>query len=204
MREKSANSGRDENPGSPRSRHFAHFDAMRAIAVLGILIIHVGAVSGANMTAWYGVATSQGRLGVRIFFMISAFLLYRPYVVAHLQGERGPALGTYAKRRILRILPGYWVALTVLAIWPGLTGVLTKDWWIYYGVLQSFFPVCSQNRSAPKSLTPKPVVSGSESRSRSRQNPATTRGFFDQGPGISGKSLLAQTQWRRGRDSNPR
>ncbi len=140
MSEKSATADGTDYPGPARGRHFIHLDAMRAIAVLGVLIIHVGAASGANMMAWYGVASSQGRLGVRIFFMISAFLLYRPYVMAQLQGEHGPRLGTYAKRRVLRIFPAYWVALTCLAIWPGLTGVLTKDWWIYYGVLQSYFP----------------------------------------------------------------
>ena len=62
-------------PGPKRSRHFDLFDAMRAIAVFAVLVIHVGAGSGANMYSWYGVATSQGRLGVRIFFLISAFLL---------------------------------------------------------------------------------------------------------------------------------
>jgi peptidoglycan/LPS O-acetylase OafA/YrhL len=85
------------------------------------------------------VATSQGRLGVRIFFMISAFLLYRPYAMAHLHGVSEPALRTYAMRRALRILPAYWVALTVLAIWPGLRGVWTENWWVYYGMLQGYW-----------------------------------------------------------------
>lgn len=128
-----------EVPGPPRSRHFALFDSMRAIAVLGVLIIHVGAASGANSHAWYGVATSQGRIGVRIFFMISAFLLYRPYVMAHLHEHSAPGIGTYAKRRALRILPAYWVALTLLAIWPGLTGVWTEEWWVYFFMLQAYW-----------------------------------------------------------------
>ena len=129
----------DEVPGSSRNRHFLLLDSMRAVAVLGVLIIHVGAVSGANWVAWYGVATSQGRIGVRIFFMISAFLLYRPYVMAHLHDDPRPDLGTYAKRRALRILPAYWVALTLLAFWPGLPGVWSKDWWIYFGMLQAYW-----------------------------------------------------------------
>ena len=112
---------------------------MRAVAVLGVLIIHVGAASGANLLAWYGVATSQGRLGVRIFFVISAFLLYRPYVMAHLHGESAPKPGVYAKRRALRIVPAYWVALLLLSIWPGLPEVWTGQWWIYFGMLQAYF-----------------------------------------------------------------
>jgi peptidoglycan/LPS O-acetylase OafA/YrhL len=39
----------------------------------------------------------------------------------------------------LRILPAYWVALTGLAVWPGLTGIFSDDWWIYYGLLQAFW-----------------------------------------------------------------
>ena len=112
---------------------------MRAVAVLGVILIHVGASSGANASAWFGVATSQGRMGVRVFFLISAFLLYRPFVMAHLTEARHPGIPSYAWRRMLRILPAYWVALTVLAIWPGLQGVFTGDWWIYYGILQAFW-----------------------------------------------------------------
>lgn len=129
-----------EAQGPSRSRHFVLFDAMRAVAVLGVLVVHVGAASHANMNAWYGVATSQGRLGVRIFFVISAFLLYRPFVMAHLQGTPGPALSTFAKRRALRILPAYWVALVALSIWPGLPGVWSPRWWIYFGMLQGYYP----------------------------------------------------------------
>mgnify|MGYP001808125795 CR=1 FL=1 len=112
---------------------------MRAVAVLGVILIHVGASSGANASAWFGIATSQGRMGVRVFFLISAFLLYRPFVMAHLTEARHPGIPSYAWRRMLRILPAYWVALTVLAIWPGLQGVFTGDWWIYYGILQAFW-----------------------------------------------------------------
>ena len=45
----------------------------------------------------------------------------------------------YARRRALRILPGYWVALTLLAIFPGVVGVFTGDWWRYYGYLMLYF-----------------------------------------------------------------
>jgi len=59
--------------------------------------------------------------------------------MAHLHDHSGPDLGTYAKRRALRILPAYWVALTLLALWPGLPGVWTEDWWIYFGILQAYW-----------------------------------------------------------------
>jgi peptidoglycan/LPS O-acetylase OafA/YrhL len=49
-----------------------------------------------------------------------------------------PSLVRYAQRRVLRIVPAYWLALTVLALWPGLEGVFTSESWVYYGFVQSF------------------------------------------------------------------
>ena len=91
-----------------------------------------------NVTAWYGGLTSHLNVGVTLFFLISGFLLYRPYAQALLDGSGLPSVGGYARRRALRIVPGYWVALTLLAVWPGLQGVFTPDWWVYYGFLQSY------------------------------------------------------------------
>ena len=48
-------------------------------------------------------------VGVAIFFCISGFLLYRPFVVAHHRAQAMPAVGAYAWRRFLRIVPAYWV-----------------------------------------------------------------------------------------------
>ena len=53
-------------------------------------------------------------VGVDVFFVISAVLLYAPFVAAHLDGRPHPSLRTYATRRIFRIYPAYWVALAVI------------------------------------------------------------------------------------------
>jgi peptidoglycan/LPS O-acetylase OafA/YrhL len=39
---------------------------------------------------------------------------------------------------LFRIVPAYWAALTLLAIYPGLPGVFTADFWRYYGFLQIY------------------------------------------------------------------
>jgi len=84
---------------------------------------------------------SQFELSITILFMLSAFLLYRPFVAARMGKGRPVAIRDYAFRRALRILPGYWVALVVLAIYPGLQGVFTGDWWVYFGLLQDYHPL---------------------------------------------------------------
>jgi peptidoglycan/LPS O-acetylase OafA/YrhL len=70
--------------------------------------------------------------GPLLFFVISGFLLYRPYVLARAEGRPAPSTARYARRRVLRILPAYWAALTVLAVFPGIVGVFSGDWWRYY------------------------------------------------------------------------
>jgi peptidoglycan/LPS O-acetylase OafA/YrhL len=116
----------------------ARLDALRALAALAVIGIHVGHYSRANVEASWGAFTSHLNVGVTLFFVISGFLLYRPWAAALLSGGELPSVSRYARRRVLRIVPAYWLALTVLAVWPGLTGVFTADWWVYYGFAQSY------------------------------------------------------------------
>lgn len=116
-------------PGNPR---FAPIDGLRAIAAVAIVVTHTAFISGFNGHGFLGQVTARLDVGVPLFFVISGFLLYRPFVAARLHGRPGPRVRRYARRRILRILPAYWLALTVLAIWPGLVGVHSGDWWRYY------------------------------------------------------------------------
>jgi len=134
-------SGEGTTPRVPPSNHrFELFESLRAIAALSVLVHHTGGWSNVNLFTWYGAFTSKLHLGVTLFFLISGFLLYRPHAVQMLGAPAAPPTGDYALRRAFRILPAYWVALTVLNLWPGLRGVFTKDWWVYYGLLQSYRP----------------------------------------------------------------
>jgi peptidoglycan/LPS O-acetylase OafA/YrhL len=120
-------------PGNPR---FPLFDSLRGLAALAIVVTHVGLASGANVSAVYGAMTARLDIGVAMFFVLSGFLLYRPFVAARMDGRAGPRLRDYARRRVLRIVPAYWLALTALAIWPGL--LFTGPRWAYYSFVQSY------------------------------------------------------------------
>jgi peptidoglycan/LPS O-acetylase OafA/YrhL len=123
-------------PGSPR---FALFDSLRAIAVLAVLLFHVATLTGEGNKHVVGdVLGLLGNQGLVIFFVISGFLLYRPYAAAHADGRPRPDTRRYARRRVLRIVPAYWTALTLLAIYPGITGVFSHEWWRYYLFLQVY------------------------------------------------------------------
>ncbi len=121
-------------PGNPR---FPHVDGLRAIAALSVLAYHTAYSSGAT-GAWYGSFAGRLEIGVALFFAISGFLLYRPFFAAHHAGAPPIRTRDYLRRRVLRIVPAYWLALTVLAIYPGLRGVFGGEWWVYYGFGQIY------------------------------------------------------------------
>jgi peptidoglycan/LPS O-acetylase OafA/YrhL len=92
-------------------------DGLRGLAALGIVVLHVwmfdhgDANGGFNPQTVEDMAINELRLGVVLFFVLSGFLLYRPFLAAA-RGERPfPVLRSYARRRAARLLPAYWFAL---------------------------------------------------------------------------------------------
>jgi peptidoglycan/LPS O-acetylase OafA/YrhL len=92
-------------------------DFLRAAACLMVLLHHVAfRMPGDKVPELFRPLHSflvMGSFGVSVFFMLSGFLLARPFWLALDRGEAMPNLGTYALRRAARILPGFWLALTV-------------------------------------------------------------------------------------------
>ena len=131
-------------PGRPiaggRAPRFPLLDSVRAIAALSVLAYHVAFASRATWNAG-PLASLAARLdvGVAIFFLLSGFLLYRPFVRARLLDLREPSARAYGWRRALRIVPAYWVALTVTALWLGQDAVFhPRAAVVYYGFLQNY------------------------------------------------------------------
>jgi peptidoglycan/LPS O-acetylase OafA/YrhL len=123
-------------PGNPR---FPLLDAMRALAALAIVLTHTASVTNFNTDNWLGAYTARLNLGVALFFLLSRFLLYRPYVAARRAGRPPVRIRDYTRRRVLRIVPAYWVALTVLAIYPGLIAFWDGPWWRSYLFTQIYY-----------------------------------------------------------------
>jgi peptidoglycan/LPS O-acetylase OafA/YrhL len=122
-------------PGNPR---FPLFDSVRGIAVLMVVVVHGGYISGAAQGAWYGDLIARLEFCLPIFFLVSAFLLYRPFVAARVHARPSPSTRRFLRARALRILPAYWVALTLLTLYPGLPQLWSDHWWAYYGFLSVY------------------------------------------------------------------
>jgi peptidoglycan/LPS O-acetylase OafA/YrhL len=106
-----------------RATRFPLFDSLRAIAALAIFGTHAYFVIAANAATPLRQYATRLDVGVYVFFAISGFLLYRPFVRARLGEERSPAIAAYGWRRLLRIGPAYWIALTIVAVWLNMSYV---------------------------------------------------------------------------------
>jgi peptidoglycan/LPS O-acetylase OafA/YrhL len=136
----------------PRHPRFPLIDGTRAIAVLGVVIVHSAVYGGATGAGLGGRLLAHLNLGVAIFFVISGFLLYRPFIAHRAGGAASPGVGQYGKRRALRIFPAYWLALVVLTVLPGLTGVYGGHWLAQAGLVQTLPPSPTPNcTQAPSS-----------------------------------------------------
>ena len=60
--------------------------------------------------------------GVSIFFVLSAYLLSRPFLHAYIGDEPIPSLSRYLRNRALRILPAFWVVLVLVFVLFGTRG----------------------------------------------------------------------------------
>jgi peptidoglycan/LPS O-acetylase OafA/YrhL len=120
-------------PGHPR---FPLLDGVRALAALSIVLLHVGDGTGFARTNALGAFTARMDAGVALFFVLSGFLLYRPFVAARLEARPAPSAGRYLRRRLLRIVPAFWVAMLVMGA-LGWIAVLNDDWWRYFGFVQN-------------------------------------------------------------------
>lgn len=110
-------------------------DFVRASACFVVLFHHLAqridsrSALGANPFAQ--VFNSAGGFGVGMFFVLSGFLLARPFWQALDAGAPLPSLRVYAMRRAARIVPGFWLALTVTFILSFTVFGFALDGWLW-------------------------------------------------------------------------
>jgi peptidoglycan/LPS O-acetylase OafA/YrhL len=93
-----------------------HIEALRGIAALAVVGYHLAAVTRWPRSFPPRLLLSNGDAGVTLFFVLSGFLLWRPFAAAGLRGQRMPNARQYVANRLLRIVPACWVALTVTMV----------------------------------------------------------------------------------------
>src|SRR5882724_6110621 len=90
-------------------RNLAPVEALRGVAAWSIVCFHIWLFTSSAKLTWnLGPATvfmQPLQSGVTLFFVLSGFLLYRPFINGR------PSIGRYFRNRALRILPAYWAVL---------------------------------------------------------------------------------------------
>lgn len=91
----------------------ASLTGVRAVAALLVVLTHAAYTTGKYAQGFTGLVYSRMEIGVPIFFVLSGFLLFRPWVQAAARGGPPPSVRRYAWHRVRRIMPAY--AVTVVA-----------------------------------------------------------------------------------------
>lgn len=122
-------------------RPFPLLDGYRAMAAFMVLTTHVAFNTGEILTPVLGPVLGRMDFGVTLFFLLSGFLLYRPWARAAMVDRDGPALGGYTLRRAVRILPAYWVMVVfTLLLLPEIQPVRWEAWPVHLGMLHIYIP----------------------------------------------------------------
>ncbi|MGH2839973.1 MAG: acyltransferase family protein [Solirubrobacteraceae bacterium] len=133
-------------------RRMASLDGLRGLAALSIFLFHVWlytmpAPVASDRSTFGDYAAHELRLGVVVFFVLSGFLLSRPWFGAALDGRRPPDLRRFVRARVVRIAPAYYVALigSIALLWglagtPGLRLPPAHELPLFFGFAQNLSP----------------------------------------------------------------
>jgi peptidoglycan/LPS O-acetylase OafA/YrhL/4-amino-4-deoxy-L-arabinose transferase-like glycosyltransferase len=109
-------------PGSLSSRN-PQLEGLRAVAALAVLVTHVSLNAMGNRGPFGGLLARLD-VGVAVFFVLSGYLLYRPFVRALLRDEPLPSVRRYFRHRLLRIVPLYWVVVVASFLFAPAIGLV--------------------------------------------------------------------------------
>ncbi len=111
-------------------------DPLRALAALAVFGVHLvgGAVEAsgyagqlgrdhfASLFGFLGYGFDSLNSGVAVFFVLSGYLLSRPFLRAFIADQPMPSIPAYLRNRGLRILPAFWVVLCLAFLLYGTRG----------------------------------------------------------------------------------
>jgi peptidoglycan/LPS O-acetylase OafA/YrhL len=105
-------------------------DGIRGVGMLLVFFTHLFLLAdpdaGRNMLVYGWVAPILGHidLGLAAFFVLSGYLIARPFARAYVAGTRRPPLGDYVRNRVLRVVPAFYLFTVLVLLRFGLDGDL--------------------------------------------------------------------------------
>lgn len=94
-----------------KAERVASLTGVRAVAALLVMLTHAAYTTGKYPQGYVGLLYSRAEIGVPVFFVLSGFLLFSPWVKSAAQGTAPPSVRRYAWHRVRRIMPAYIVTV---------------------------------------------------------------------------------------------
>ena len=118
------------NDQRPKVGAIASLDGVRAVAFLLVFAFHLNhaGVWGYGNNPFVSAFFLVGVTGVTLFFVLSGFLLFLPYIQALLFEKDWPSPKRYYIRRILRIFPAYFFSLFILVMFTKPYFIQPHNW----------------------------------------------------------------------------
>ena len=91
----------------------ASLTGVRALAATLVVGTHAAYATGKYSHGYFGLLCSRMEMGVPIFFVLSGYLLFRPWVKAAATGGPDPSVARYAGHRVRRIMPAHVVTVLI-------------------------------------------------------------------------------------------
>jgi peptidoglycan/LPS O-acetylase OafA/YrhL len=107
-------------------------DGIRGVGMLLVFFTHLFLLADpdphSNMRAFGWAAPILGHidLGLAAFFVLSGYLIARPFARAYVAGTRRPPLRDYVRNRVLRVVPAFYVFTVLVLLRFGLDGTLAS------------------------------------------------------------------------------
>lgn len=136
---------------TPRPGEFLAGDGIRGVGMVCIIIAHLSGaalvVDGAypaGFKAGYGAITGSVLAGLQLalplFFVLSGYLISRPFVRAFLLDRPRPSLVAYLRHRCARILPVFWLLGGLMLVYFGALGSSFPQILALFGLAQTYLP----------------------------------------------------------------
>lgn len=103
------------------SARFDYIDALRGIAIIGVIVAHAGSIT--KTEGILRTLSNTGGLGVELFFVISAFTIFH-MLSKHIVQEKRP-IRNFFIRRLFRIVPVYWFGIIFYTL---IFGLNSRGW----------------------------------------------------------------------------
>lgn len=100
------------------ANRYNFIDAVRGWAIIGVLLIHASAFgNNDNQPDWLGIVLANGRYGVQLFFIVSAFTIFLS-MQRRKESDTRPLTGFFI-RRFFRIAPLYYLGVVAYLLIDG-------------------------------------------------------------------------------------